>query len=727
MPSHWPRAWDPAVLSAERAPSVAGGDPDGPQAKKRSVDSAPVAGRKTRLGNVSARSQDKLVGTMRGVASSVSLRASEEGFRVLLSEIDIGAVSLNTSGKVLFINDHLRTILGRSRDEIVGRDWIDEFMPKHERTEFRKTLRKAIASYEVPANREIGIVTHSSEERRLSWTSLLLRDDAGRVVGLWGIAQDLTRYQALRSELALLATAVSETADSVVVTDPLFNITFVNPAFERVTGYARDEVVGKHRLFTEVDPGDPTEPPIHEAMRSTLRAGKSWQGELVKRRKDGTQCIELVTATPIFDVAGALSSYVFVERDLSLIRELEAELVLEAAVRALLGEAIQAASTSSDLEEAAKAVCNGLASLPGIHLAQLIAFHGDGEAVFIAGHSPSPSSLSMGDRLPKGSARYLQERAESGAWGERKGSAGGYWQRVVDMGARGARALALGPVGTPGNVAGVLIVGTQDRRYVRVVAEKMPPLVAFGASANTLLVQRLNTRRRERILRSAVEHVISSRAYRIVFQPIVELSSGETIGYEALSRFHSNQQPAEFFADAWSIGLGVELELATLEAAVVKANRLPAGRWLDLNVSPRLLDAPGKLASILSRAGRPIVIEITEHDLITDYARTRAAVAALGDDVRLAVDDAGVGIANFGHIIGLRPDLVKLDLSLVRRVNADPGRQALVVAMRHFARTAGCRLVAEGVETDEEARALKQLGVEFAQGFWFGRPESADQ
>ena len=660
-------------------------------------------------------------------APDASLHTSEERFRALLSEIDIGAVTLNASGKVLFINDHLQTLLGRSRDEIVGHDWIGNFMPAHERTEFRKILRTAIAANEAPANREIGIVTRSGEERRLSWTGLLLRDDRGRVVALAGIAQDLTGYHALRSERALLATAVSETADCVVTTDPSFNIMSVNPAFERVTGYARDEVLGKYRPFLEADPDDPTTPAAYEEMRSTMRAGKAWQGEMVKRRKDGTQCIQSVTVTPIFDTASALSSFIFVERDLSLVRELEAELVLEAAVRALLGEAIQAAATSSDLEQAAQAVCNGLVSLPGIHLAQLVSFHGEGEAVLVAGHSPNPSSLSLGDRLPTGSARYLQERAKSGAWGERPGSKGGYWHKVVDMGARGAHALALGPVGPPGNVAGVLIVGTHDRRYAGVVAEKMPPLVAFGASANTLLVQRLMTRRRDHSLRSVVEDALSARAYQIVFQPIVELSSGETIGYEALSRFPSGQPADRFLADAWSIGLGVELELATLEAAVGEASRLPAGRWLDLNVSPRLLDTPGKLASILSDAGRPIVIEITEHDRIDDYGRTRAAVAALGDDVRLAVDDAGVGIANFGHIIGLRPDFVKLDLSLVRRVNADPGRQALVVAMRHFARTAGCRLVAEGVETDEEARALKQLGVEFAQGFWFGRPESADR
>ena len=117
------------------------------------------------------------------------------------------------------------------------------------------------------------------------------------------------------------------------------------------------------------------------------------------------------------------------------------------------------------------------------------------------------------------------------------------------------------------------------------------------------------------------------------------------------------------------------------------------------------------------------MLEITEHDAVADYASLREAVRSLGPNVRLAVDDAGAGIANFSHIVELSADFVKLDISLVRGVNVNLGRQALVVAMRHFARTAGCRLVAEGVETEDEARALTQLGVEFAQGYLFGRPE----
>jgi EAL domain-containing protein (putative c-di-GMP-specific phosphodiesterase class I) len=120
------------------------------------------------------------------------------------------------------------------------------------------------------------------------------------------------------------------------------------------------------------------------------------------------------------------------------------------------------------------------------------------------------------------------------------------------------------------------------------------------------------------------------------------------------------------------------------------------------------------------------VLEVTEHEVVEDYQALRKAVIALGPDIRLAVDDAGAGVANFGHIIELRPDFVKLDISLVRGVNADLGRQAMVAGMGHFARTTGCRLIAEGVETEEEARTLTEFGVECGQGYLLGRPEPVD-
>jgi EAL domain-containing protein (putative c-di-GMP-specific phosphodiesterase class I) len=275
-------------------------------------------------------------------------------------------------------------------------------------------------------------------------------------------------------------------------------------------------------------------------------------------------------------------------------------------------------------------------------------------------------------------------------------------------------------------IIGDIGLGTCSPERAVSLGERLPTVEEFAVMVASLLGPALAERDRAATLRRTIAGVLAVRAFHPVFQPIVELASGETVGYEALTRFDSRQRADLGFADAWSVGLGADLELATLEDAVAAARRLPAGLWLNLNVSPRLLADPERLREILCTADRPLVLEITEHEVIEDYAALRTAVGAVGHDIRLAVDDAGAGVANFGHIIELRPDFVKLDISLVRGVNADLGRQAMVAGMRHFARTAGCRLIAEGVETAEEARTLTGFGVELGQGYLLGRPEPVE-
>ena len=95
-------------------------------------------------------------------------------------------------------------------------------------------------------------------------------------------------------------------------------------------------------------------------------------------------------------------------------------------------------------------------------------------------------------------------------------------------------------------------------------------------------------------------------------------------------------------------------------------------------------------------------------------------------DVRLAVDDAGAGVANFNHLVELRPEFVKIDASLVRGVDTDLSRQAVVAGILHFATAAQCQVIAEGIETDAELATVTELGVTLGQGYLLGRPAPAE-
>jgi EAL domain-containing protein (putative c-di-GMP-specific phosphodiesterase class I) len=170
------------------------------------------------------------------------------------------------------------------------------------------------------------------------------------------------------------------------------------------------------------------------------------------------------------------------------------------------------------------------------------------------------------------------------------------------------------------------------------------------------------------------------------------------------------------------VGLGAELETATLQAALAAAEALPRSAWLNLNASPELILAGEPLRTLLAGSRRRLVLEVTEHAAIADYPAFRAAMAAFGPEVEFAVDDAGTGFASLRHIVELRPAFVKLDRSLMAGIESDEARQAMIVGLCHFAQVTGCRLIVEGIETDRELKVLRGLAIELGQGYLLGRP-----
>jgi EAL domain-containing protein (putative c-di-GMP-specific phosphodiesterase class I)/PAS domain-containing protein len=231
--------------------------------------------------------------------------------------------------------------------------------------------------------------------------------------------------------------------------------------------------------------------------------------------------------------------------------------------------------------------------------------------------------------------------------------------------------------------------------------------------------------------RRRVQAVLDEGGPQIFVQPIKDLRTGATVGGEALSRFQGPivQGPDRWFGDAAAVGLGVELELSAVRRALALLARLPGSGYLSINVSPAAAVHPA-LFDLLSRPGVPcrrVVLEVTEHTDVADYGSLLDALAplrALG--FRIAVDDAGAGFASMSHILHLRPDIVKLDMSLVRGIHQDPARRALAEGMLLFVREIGGCLIAEGIETAEDMAALVSVGLTHGQGYFLGRPAPYD-
>ncbi len=233
-------------------------------------------------------------------------------------------------------------------------------------------------------------------------------------------------------------------------------------------------------------------------------------------------------------------------------------------------------------------------------------------------------------------------------------------------------------------------------------------------------------REARQVIVDRIEQVLSAGDVTMVFQPVFEVESGAVVGCEALARFPRDvtRGPDRWFADADDVGLGTQLEMAAVLGALECLSELPDPLFLAINVSPATAMAP-ELRELLGQADRGrIVLELTEHVSVEDYGAMRDGLAIFRDNgVRLALDDTGAGYAGFRHLIGLNPDVIKLDISLTRDIDHDVARRALAAALVSFSHDVGAKVIAEGVENSAELSTLLDLGVPWVQGFYLGRPQ----
>jgi EAL domain-containing protein (putative c-di-GMP-specific phosphodiesterase class I)/CheY-like chemotaxis protein len=244
----------------------------------------------------------------------------------------------------------------------------------------------------------------------------------------------------------------------------------------------------------------------------------------------------------------------------------------------------------------------------------------------------------------------------------------------------------------------------------------------LGARLEQEQGQAEHRREKERRLQRLLE---GGGGLTMAYQPIVALTTGVTVGVEALARFSlpPERTPDRWFAEAVEVGLGTELQLMAVDRALPALDQLPDDMYVSVNVDPTTASSVF-LAEILEPwpAGR-IVIELTEHAPASDYPSLREALDAFRrSGVRIAVDDAGAGFASLRHILELAPDIIKLDISIVRNIDTEASQRALASALVGFAREIDTDLIAEGVETAEEAMALDALGVRLMQGYYLARP-----
>jgi EAL domain-containing protein (putative c-di-GMP-specific phosphodiesterase class I) len=221
----------------------------------------------------------------------------------------------------------------------------------------------------------------------------------------------------------------------------------------------------------------------------------------------------------------------------------------------------------------------------------------------------------------------------------------------------------------------------------------------------------------EREARITAARLAIDRGASVTLEPILELATGRIMGFEATARFDWDLPPERWLAEAASLGLGVDLELAGLKAAVQHFELVRADEFMAVQVSPATLLESRAQEVLRSCRGDRIVVELTDRRGFDDVEDVVSACVQLRQNgMRVALVDAQSGSANLHRLLMLEPDIIKFDGSLTRDIDSDRVNRALVTSLLRFAQETDARIIAAGIETEAELATVRSLGIEWGQG-----------
>lgn len=237
-----------------------------------------------------------------------------------------------------------------------------------------------------------------------------------------------------------------------------------------------------------------------------------------------------------------------------------------------------------------------------------------------------------------------------------------------------------------------------------------------------------------------IAKIIDKKQIRTVFQPIISLRDGSILGHEALSRVTGDtfiENPEQLFCYAGQCNRLWDLELLcrtkSLEAAFLNQDQPTYNKKLFVNVNPNVMHdikfRQGFTKEYLSQYGitpENIIFEITERNAVNDISSFKSTVSHYKEQTyKIAIDDAGAGYSGLNLISDIKPHYIKLDMNLIRDIDTDNIKFALVKSMIELSRMANIHLIAEGIETERELATLINLGVQYGQGYFIQKPNSA--
>ena len=677
------------------------------------------------------------------VKNHIKLKQAETFLKQGLAEAQhiahMGSWVWDVQENTLTWSDEIYRIFGLNSEDIeLTYEVFLDFVHPDDRTFVIQSTSKALY-HQQPYSLDHRIMLPDGSERVVHEEGKVSFDQTGTPVRMLGTIQDVTERKRVEAELRKLSMAIEESINIVFITDADGCIEYVNPMFERVTGYARVEVVGQTPgiLSSGEIPKDK-----YRDLWAQIMEGKTWQGEFKNKKKSGGFYWVKGVISPIKNEGGDITHFLAIQEDISerkLVEQQARYLSTHDSITGLLNRE----RFIEKLSKLVQAKSRGSLILMDVDGIKLI-----NEAY---GHNMADEILKRMGELIHGMVdrdidrrKYILGRlgedefalALSGKTGQDGLQLAEQVRKQVENATFTSESLrttiSAGVVECPthGSTTRELL-SRVDAAVFR--AKNMGRNRCYLFSPEDKDIENVHSRleKKERILRALEEG-------RFVpwFQPILDLKDGQTHHYEALARMHDGNGnvvlPGAFIATAEALGLIYEID-RTITAKVMACQAQFKQQGLELSFSMNL---SGKhlgdnellkfLQTTIDKTGADpgnLIFEITETTAIGDLKRAITFINALKDmGCRFALDDFGVGFTSFVYLREMAVDFLKIDGIFIRRLHERREDQGIVKAITTVARDMGISTIAEFVEYEETLRLLKNFGLDYAQGFLIGKP-----
>lgn len=642
--------------------------------------------------------------------------------------------------RIVYVNQAVVDRTGYSREQLLGRS-PRIFQGPETDTQARRRIAQALSNAE-SVTEELVNYTREGEPYWVEIQIRPLRDAEGQHTHFVSTQRDITERKRIEADLNLFRQAIDQSPSSVIITNRVGEITYVNSGFQNNTGYSADEVIGRRPGFRAWSAKSQEE---KRAFWTVLERGEAWRGEFVNRHKDGRRVVKRAVVSPVRNTSGEVSHYLSVEQDVTAEKEALARLEHLAYHDPLSG-----LPNRRRFEENVKACIDGESCEEfALVLFGLDEFNRINDAY---GHD-------FGDRLLHQIGKRLSARLTPGrellahiGWEEF-----GLLLHVGDACREEVRArlqnfcVELGKVvRTVGGSfvltasAGVVRLGVDGRSFEDLRRHADLALCRARETGGgrieyyqaELGEQALRRVELEAALRNAVLRDELSLAVQSQYSP-----DGAVMGAEVLVRWLNGPEgkpvsPGEFIPVAESSGLIKPLTLQVLSKALdilAQMGRAGHGVPLSVNFSSILLHDAAFIGGVIELIGDSdvspdlLMIEITESLFIDNHADLLENIARLSFfGIRFSLDDFGTGYSNLAYLKKLHLSELKIDKRFVDHLPEDEGDCAIVRSILSIARQLGLRVVAEGVELQAQADFLAQHGCDLLQGYLLHKPEPAE-